>query len=248
MVLGRLFGKPAVKPALKPLSLTIDDQVIAIALRRNAKAKRLTLRMNRSGDGAVLTMPLRASVVEAARFVETSKLWVANQLLKVKPSTIVSDGSVVTFQGEPHKVSAIGGTRGLVHLADGENTIVVPGASAHVNRRLEDWLKGNAKLALVAATARYATAMNLRYSKISIRDQKTRWGSCSSSGELSYSWRLVLAPPFVLDYVAAHEVAHLAEMNHGPRFWRLVLTHCARASDAKRWLKAHGHDLHRFKI
>lgn len=248
MVFGRLFGKPAAKPAPAPLRLTIDDRVIAIAVRRNAKAKRLTLRMNRSGDGAVLTMPLRASVIEAERFVETSKLWVANQLLKVKPSTIVSEGSVVTFQGETYQVCAIGGTRGLVHLAGSENTIIVPGSPAHVNRRLEDWLKRSAKLALVAATARYATAMNLRYHKISIRDQKTRWGSCSSSGELSYSWRLVLAPPYVLDYVAAHEVAHLAEMNHGPRFWRLVLTHCAHAGDAKRWLKSHGQDLHRFKL
>lgn len=248
MVLGRLFGKPAVKLAPAPLCLMIDDRAVSIVLRRNAKAKRLTLRMNRSGEGAVLTMPARASVAEAARFVETSKLWVANQLLKLKPSAIVSDGSVITLQGEIFKVSAIGGTRGVVHLAANENTIVVPGAAAHVNRRLEDWLKAHAKLALVAATARYATAMNLRYRQISIRDQKTRWGSCSSSGELSYSWRLILAPPFVLDYVAAHEVAHLAEMNHGPRFWRLVLNHCAKAGEAKRWLKVHGQDLHGFKL
>ena len=248
MVLGRLFGKLAAKPAPPPLTLLIDDKVVAVALRRNAKAKRMTLRMSRSGDGAVLTMPMRASVAEAARFVESSKLWAANQLLKVKPSTVMSDGAAISFQGEAFAIAAIGGTRGLVHLADDKKTIVVPGAAEHVSRRLEDWLKRQAKLALVAATARYATAMQLTYQKVSIRDQKTRWGSCSSSGELSYSWRLVLAPPYVLDYVAAHEVAHLAEMNHGPRFWRLVLTHCGRAGDAKRWLKAHGHDLHRFKL
>jgi len=86
--------------------------------------------------------------------------------------------------------------------------------------------------------------METKFSRLTIRDQKSRWGSCSASGALSYSWRLVLAPPSVLDYVAAHEVAHLREMNHGPKFWRLVLTHCAHSRQAKEWLKRNGRELH----
>ena len=86
--------------------------------------------------------------------------------------------------------------------------------------------------------------MAARFRKINIRDQKSRWGSCSTDGVLNYSWRLVLAPPYVLDYVAAHEVAHLREMNHSTRFWRLVLSHCPGSRSAKTWLKLHGTRLH----
>jgi predicted metal-dependent hydrolase len=91
---------------------------------------------------------------------------------------------------------------------------------------------------------RYAAAMGTTVKAISVRDQASRWGSCAADGKLSYSWRLIMAPAFVLDYVAAHEVAHRLEMNHGPRFWRLVLTHCPHTKDAKNWLKAHGRELH----
>ena len=87
--------------------------------------------------------------------------------------------------------------------------------------------------------------MGVDYRRITIRDQRSRWGSCSASGELSYSWRLILAPDYVLDYVAAHEVAHLRHLDHSQRFWRLVLTHCQGAAKAKNWLRAHGQDVHR---
>lgn len=88
--------------------------------------------------------------------------------------------------------------------------------------------------------------MEVKFRRIGVRDQKSRWGSCSPDGHLSYSWRLIMAPPHVLDYVAAHEVAHLRHMNHGIRFWRLVLQHCDRVHEAKRWLRANAEDIHRY--
>jgi predicted metal-dependent hydrolase len=88
--------------------------------------------------------------------------------------------------------------------------------------------------------------MEVSFKRISIRDQKSRWGSCSASGDLSYNWRLIMAPGHILDYVAAHEVAHRQHMNHGPKFWRLVLKHCPHASTAKHWFKSNGAELHRF--
>jgi predicted metal-dependent hydrolase len=120
----------------------------------------------------------------------------------------------------------------------------VPGGEDHWQRRLTDWLKQEAEKDLRPASQAYAEKMQTRFNKLTVRDQKSRWGSCTADGALSYSWRLILAPPFVLDYVAAHEVAHLKEMNHGPRFWRLVLTHCTRTREAKQWLKTRGHELH----
>jgi predicted metal-dependent hydrolase len=123
--------------------------------------------------------------------------------------------------------------------------IQVPGDEAHVKRRLLDFLKSAAREDLTRATERYAALMGVNYRRITIRDQRSRWGSCSASGDLSYSWRLILAPDYVLDYVAAHEVAHLRHLDHSPRFWRLVLTHCQGAARAKNWLRAHGQDVHR---
>jgi hypothetical protein len=126
--------------------------------------------------------------------------------------------------------------------------IHVPGELPHVPRRLLDWLKSAARNEIAAAAQRYAAAMGVTYRRITIRDQRSRWGSCSAQGDLSFSWRLILTPTYVLDYVAAHEVAHLKHMNHGPRFWRLVLTHCPEASRAKSWLKAHGQSVHRVVV
>jgi predicted metal-dependent hydrolase len=137
-----------------------------------------------------------------------------------------------------------GKTRGLVQFDPEAKTLTVPGDDTHWQRRLIDWLKQQAQDDLRKASIIYAEKMGARFTRITVRDQKSRWGSCTSDGALSYSWRLILAPHFVLDYVAAHEVAHLKEMNHGPRFWRLVLTHCTHTRSAKQWLKTHGHTLH----
>jgi len=133
-----------------------------------------------------------------------------------------------------------------VWIDEDGSALNVTGDVRHLQRRLSDWLKQQAKHDLAAASTAYARAMEVKIRRITIRDQSSRWGSCSSDGSLSYSWRLVLAPAFVLDYVAAHEVAHLRHMDHSPRYWRLVLTHCLRAKEAQHWLKRHGSLLHRY--
>jgi hypothetical protein len=109
-----------------------------------------------------------------------------------------------------------------------------------------DWMKRQANLDLNARVAVHADRLDLTPARIVVRDQTTRWGSCSTSGALSFSWRLVLAPPFVLDYLAAHEVAHLGHMNHGPRFWNLVERTMPRHEEARTWLRKHGASLHRY--
>jgi predicted metal-dependent hydrolase len=130
---------------------------------------------------------------------------------------------------------------------DGRRLLCVATHDAtHVSRRITDFLKREAKRDLEAAVARYTERLGVEVKRISIRDQVSRWGSCSTSGALSFSWRLVLAPRFVLDYLAAHEVAHLLEMNHSPRFWRLLGRICPDMERAKAWLDARGTDLHRY--
>jgi predicted metal-dependent hydrolase len=238
------FFKPKISAALQPLTVEANGQPVSITMRKNARARRMTLRMGRDGLSATITVPPRVSRKDAESFALRSTGWIEKQLAKRHPTVPAIDGAHIPFRGSTCRIVATGMSRGLVRHDAVDNTIHVPGRPEHLARRLRDWLKTQAHNDLSAASQRYAALMDAQYRKISVRDQTSRWGSCSSSGDLSYSWRLVLAPEYVLDYVAAHEVAHLREMNHGPRFWRLVLTHCKRARDAKIWLKAHGQTLH----
>ena len=234
----------ATPPAPEPQTLRIGERAIALRFRRNAKARRMVLRLDSKTEGLVITLPKRTGLAEALRFVENSVAWILRMLDKQPAPATIVDGASVLLRGTHHVVKFTDGRRGLVQIQDG--ILTVPGEAAHAPRRLLDHLKKFALAELTRASHNYAAAMETKFSRISIRDQKSRWGSCSSGGVLSYSWRLILAPDFVLDYVAAHEVAHLREMNHGPRFWRLVLTHCATARAAKQWLKANGRELHRY--
>jgi predicted metal-dependent hydrolase len=230
----------------EPLSLSIDGRAITINLRRHQSAKRMTLRLSPDGEGAVMTIPKRVTRIEAQDFAERSRPWLEKQLARRSPKKSFSNGAVLPLRGEPHALVETGGARGIVQCDAAGRQILVPGASGHVSRRVTDFLKTEAKRDLETASRHYAKLMDAKFSRLTIRDQKSRWGSCSAGGALSYSWRLILAPPQVLDYVAAHEVAHLIEMNHGPRFWRLVLTHCPHARFAKQWLKTNGRDVHSF--
>ncbi|MEP3672624.1 MAG: SprT family zinc-dependent metalloprotease, partial [Hyphomicrobiales bacterium] len=153
------------------------------------------------------------------------------------------------FRGEKYRLQASGALRGRVQSVvddDHMNTLLVPGDSQHFERRLTDWLKKQAREDITKACIHHANNLGLHYRSITIRDQRTRWGSCSSGGRLNFSWRLILAPMEVLDYVAAHEVAHLEEMNHQPQFWRLVEKTCPNMQEHRNWLRNNGHELHQY--
>ena len=206
----------------------------------------MTLRMERDGKSCILTIPRHVSLREAQRFAEKSSSWVGRQMQKRVSYVRLRAGAEVPLRGEMKRIVATGKMRGLVMHEIVAQALHVPGSDDHMARKLVDWFKAEAKRDLQAASEKYASRMGVKVTRISIRDQKSRWGSCSSTGALSYSWRLILAPSYVLDYVAAHEVAHLREMNHGPRFWRLVLTQCPDTKRAKTWLKQNGRELHRY--
>jgi predicted metal-dependent hydrolase len=240
-----LLRKPLLPQPTPSLTLHLADRPLSIALKRSKRAKRMTLRMTREGDSAVMTLPLRVSRAEAQSFAERSSTWLENQLRKQPDKVEVADGASLTLRGETYTLAFTGRARGTVICDEASKTISIPGIAPHQKRRLVDWLKQQAQLDLQTASRGYAEKMGARFSSIHVRDQKSRWGSCTSDGKLSYSWRLIMAPPHVLDYVAAHEVAHLLQMNHSPRFWRLVLTHCKHTKSAKDWLKKNGQTLHR---
>ncbi len=231
----------------KKSSLVIDGEDVAITLRRNRNARRFILRLDKRGDGVVVTLPTDGSERQAMEFAASNAVWIRRQLSASTDAIQFVDGVVVPLRGVDHRIIHRPDRRGTVWTRDGElPELHVTGQAEHLARRVKDWFKRQAKQDLLDASRRYATVMDLSFARVSVRDQTTRWGSCSSTGTLSYSWRLILAPSFVLDYVAAHEVAHLREMNHSPCFWSLVKSHCAATDEARRWLKLRGRELHRY--
>jgi predicted metal-dependent hydrolase len=230
--------------------LVIDGDVLPLTFKRNVRARRIILRLDRSGRGVQITLPLRASRLKALDFAKLHSDWIKSRIARIPERIVFMPGAVIPLRGVPHEIRHGERLRGLVRVmppgSEGTGIIEIAGEMSHLARRCREWLKAQAKKELAAASEIYARAMGVSFSKIAIRDQASRWGSCSTTGQLSYSWRLILAPPFVLDYVAAHEVAHLKHMNHGARFWRLVKGHCPEVERARAWMRANGRLLHSY--
>jgi predicted metal-dependent hydrolase len=226
---------------------------VPVELRRHAGARRLTLRVSKTRRAVVVTVPAECRMDEAGRFLRSHIDWVRERLGRVPEPVPFVDGAKVPVRGRQHRIRFAGPARGTAvvraeELAGGMPHLTISGRIEHAARRLKDWLAEEARDDLDARVTWHAKRLGVRVRRIGLRDQTTRWGSCSASGLLSFSWRLILAPPFVLDYVAAHEVAHLVEMNHGPRFWKLVAKAVPRLDEAKDWLRTEGTHLHRYGV
>lgn len=193
-----------------------------------------------------LTMPKRASATSARRFLDQHVDWICDERGKAHAIVPVSDGSMLDVEGYSRRVQFTGIAPRGVRLVD--DAIVVGGPKDHAARRLNNWLRAEAKTRMIAASATYAEILGARYVRVSIGDMRSRWGSCSSRGTLRFNWRLLMAPPDVLHYVAAHEVAHLLEMNHSDRFWAHVERCIPDFEVHRRWLKKHGAALFAVKI
>jgi predicted metal-dependent hydrolase len=204
-------------------------------VRVSTRARRIALRIDESADAIELVVPKGVSLKAAFRFVEQQRVWLSSQLAEQPPRIPFADGAEIPILGEPHRVCHLGprwrdGTR----IEDGE--IRVGGEAPHVARRVRDALVALARHELASRSRALATDVDRRVTRVSVRDTKTRWGSCAASGALAFSWRLILAPEPVLDYVVAHEVAHLVHLNHGIRFWRLVERLAPGSARHRTWL------------
>jgi len=231
------------------IQIVFDQAIYPVRIRRHRQARRYTLRIHAASREVILTMPPRGSVREAKEFAQKHGGWIAARLRRLPEAAPFMDGTVLPLRGVQHCIVHRPGMRGTVWPdigESGEALLCVAGEIPHINRRVSDYLRREALRDLETASRRAAEQLGVAIRRISVRDQSSRWGSCSTTGLLSYSWRLILAPPFVLDYLAVHEVAHLIEMNHSPRFWRLVNGVCPDSSRAKQWLDIHGTDLHRY--
>jgi hypothetical protein len=243
-----LYRRPA-----EPHSIAVKfgSAIYSVRLRRHRRARRYTLRIHPSDREAILTMPPRGTLADAKDFAQRHGVWIAARLGGLPKAVPFSTGMTVPLRSIPHRIVHRAGERGTVWTEtrdSGERILCVAGGVEHIDRRVRDFLKREARRDLTKAAQHYADVLNVKVKRISIRDQSSRWGSCTSAGAVSFSWRLILAPAHVLDYLAAHEVAHLVEMNHSLRFWRVVGRICPSMKRAKTWLDTYGNDLHRYGV
>lgn len=230
--------------------IALENFEVPIEFRRHPKARRLTLRVSPTNRAVIITAPTYCSDHDTISFLERHRSWLHQQLEKLPEPAPFQNGSILPLRGVEHEIVFAGKCRGkgVVWTDEEDSTpkIHVAGNEEFAPRRLHNWLKKEARADLVEKSCWHAENLGLSFRKIMIKDQRSRWGSCSSRLVLSYSWRLIMAPPNVLEYVAAHEVAHLQEMNHGPNFWKLVAKTMPDYEEAKNWLRAEGMNLHRY--
>jgi predicted metal-dependent hydrolase len=228
--------------------LRIDGKPVAVTVRLNPRARRMIVKVHPSTGEVSVVAPSRHGLDHALDFARSERDWIAKRLEHVPARVPLGLGAKIPFRGEMHVIRKGDKGRAPVWIErDGEERIIrVSGETEHVPRRVLDFLKREARKQLDARATHYSSLLEIKPRRITVRDTASRWGSCSTGRSLSFSWRLILAPGFVLDYVVAHEVAHLREMNHGARFWRLVGEMVADPDKPQRWLKQHGSALHRY--
>ena len=213
---------------------------VEITLRRSARARRFSLRVSSLDGRVTLSLPLRAREAEAMDFARAQEGWLRAALARQVPVSGVGFGSLVPIEGREVVLSP---GKGRAPRLEGDS-LFLPGDPAQAAARAAGFLRALARDRLAEASDHYAGLLGRKVARITLRDTRSRWGSCSHDGALMYSWRLVMAPPSVLRYVAAHECAHLVEMNHSGAFWAVVDRIHPGWQRERAWLHAHGARLH----
>jgi predicted metal-dependent hydrolase len=239
------YGMAAVLPvprrgaeSLEPEIVSLPSGTARVEWRRNARARRVSLRIDPSDGAVIVTLPPRASRRAGMALLMGHVDWVARRIAALPTAITLADGAEVPVGGILHRIRHHPDRRGGAWLADGE--LHVTGRAEFLSRRVMDFLRAEAARRLSALVRVKAAQAGVIPSRITIKDTTSRWGSCAPDGALAFSWRLVMAPDFVQDYVAAHEVAHLCHMNHGPAFWKLVASLTAHTHQAMAWLRHEG--------
>jgi len=217
---------------------------VPVRWKRNARARRVSLRICPVERLVVITLPSRIGRRQGVALLAEHHGWVREKLAALAPKVAFAPGVEVPLLGEMHVIRHVPEGRRGVWREGG--AILVSGERAHLSRRVADFLRAEARREIAPRAQALAARIERRIKRIILKDTRSRWGSCAPDGSLAFSWRLVLAPSFVLDYVVAHEVAHLAELNHGARFWRIVHMICPDPEPAKLWLARNGQGLLRY--
>lgn len=216
--------------------------MIQYQVQRNTRSRNLRLKITAKGD-VVVSAPPRVSEQIITRFVHEHTDWIIKHQAQLKAKHKISNPDEVMIFGKTYQ-------RQVEFDKLANSPVYITGETLHIHpvsrteasaqRTLETFLKATAQKYIIPRTKQLAKIMNTTYTTITLRDQKTRWGSCSSTGALNFNWRLVQYPPAVIDYVIVHELAHRTEMNHSARFWAIVAKYDPEYPAHRRWLKKNG--------
>ncbi|MEQ9335067.1 SprT family zinc-dependent metalloprotease [Thalassobaculum sp.] len=235
---------------IAPIVITdTDGTEFSLPTRRSARARRMLLRVDPARGGPELVLPAGVAPEVGADFARRHLGWLRLRLARLPARIGFVDGAEIPILGVPHRIRHRPDQRGGVWRLvdpDGSAELHAAGHGEHLARRVTDFLKAEARREIAPRARAHAAGLGRAVGRITVRDTASRWGSCSARGDLSFSWRLMLAPEPVLDYVVAHEAAHLVEMNHSPRFWRLVERLMPGYQAERAWLKRHGGKLHAY--
>lgn len=228
----------------RDLTVEIEGRAVAVRLKRHARARRLVLRIAHDDDSVVVTLPPRASAREGLALVQRQAAWIVGALAALPARVPFVDGQVIPVLGRDYVLRHCPQARGGVWVEG--DVLMVAGRPEHLARRVLDWLKRTARREIAERVHAKAADLAQSPGRVTLRDTVSLWGSCAANGDLSFCWRLILAPVHVLDYVVAHEVAHLVVRGHGPRFWQTVERLTPEAAAARAWLRRYGTGLHRY--
>lgn len=224
--------------------ISLGNPPIAVSLKHSPRAKRMSLRVSRLDGRVSLTLPKRTPEREAMAFLADREQWLRKHLSDVAPQSTPAFGAPFPFMGRAVTLHAAPIKRPMIE----EDALILPQGDDRLSARLKAFLKAQARDHLAAACDRHAANLGKPYGKLTLRDTRSRWGSCTHAGDLMFSWRLIMAPPEILDYVAAHEVAHLSEMNHSDAFWATCARLYPAHKPARKWLRNEGNALHRWQF
>lgn len=225
---------------LQQATIPVDGRLVPVEIRVNTRARRIILKVDPRDGKVILTAPTPKLIPDALTFARQRAAWIREQRLSAPGARPFRDGITFPYRGAPMTIVNKGAARAAVKVDAAAGTVTVGGAADHTNRRITDWLKAEARAAITAHVDDYAERLNVTRRTIRIRDTRSRWGSCTSDGTLSFSWRLILTPPEILAYVAAHECAHLVHLDHSPAFWDVVASLDVDAEAAARWFNKNG--------
>lgn len=226
-------------------SITLrDGRIVPVRPRRSARARRVALRIGPHDGALELVLPPGMTLEEGMKFARGQAAWIARRLAADGGPVPFTDGATFPLLGETLTIRRDEG-RSAIPFLDG-NILVVGGREETLSARVHRWLVDRAGREIESRIRTVSSRVGREPRRVTVRDTRSRWGSCSKDGNISLSWRLVLGPRHVLDYVIAHEMAHLRELNHGPRFWALVEKICPEFEGSRQWLRDHGTQLHRY--
>ena len=210
---------------------------------KSSRAKRLSLRIDEKLHLPILTLPKRCSIAKAKEFLSLHHDWVINMLGRLPAKQTFQSGSTFSFFGQPCQIEHCPQNR---YTAFANNVLQVSGEAEFLHRRTTDFLKKQTLEKITALSMQVAAQLNVKIASVTLKDTKSRWGSCSSLGNINYNWRICLAPLDVIEYLVCHEVSHLKHANHSADFWQCVEKICPHYQASRLWLKKHGRSLYQY--